>query len=195
MISCLYVDIDDVVADTTPAIVELARARLGARVRFDDMTAFSLAESLSLDPAQYVSLMEWVHEDAFLGGLEPRSGAVEELQRLRGRGCRLMMVTGRDPVARAVTKSWLTRWEVPWDDVVIVDKYGRYPGSDALPLEALKDMEFDLAIEDSLSTARHLGGLGREVLLVDRPWNRNAQDLPSCVRRVNDWSHISRLIG
>jgi uncharacterized HAD superfamily protein len=190
----LYVDVDDVLAETTRAIAEHARARFDRDVDFDDMHSFRLDESLGLDALAYEALMESIHRPEFLDLLAPMAGAVETLGALAGRAS-ISVITGRPPAVREVTDAWLRRQGMPFDELCMVDKFGRYPDSGALSLTHLRERRFDFAIEDSLATARYLAEHGcAEVLLMDRPWNRAAPELPSAVRRVHGWIEIEAIL-
>lgn len=193
----LYVDVDDVLAETTRAIAAHARQHFDRDVDFDAMHSFRLDESLSLGPEDYEALMEAVHRAEFLGALPAMAGAVEAMVALEGRGAHISIVTGRPPRVRDVTGRWLQAQGVPFHELCMVDKYQRYPeDSGALTLETLRERRFELAVEDSLSTAGFLAEhTGAEVLLMDRPWNRRDAALHPRVRRVHGWAEILDLLG
>ena len=64
-----------------------------------------------------------------------------------------------------------------------------------MSLADIANMEFCLAVEDSLEVAAFIADeLEIEVALVDHPWNRETAHLPERIRerlvRCRDWSEI-----
>ena len=118
-------------------------------------------------------------------------GAALVLAGWREAGATLDIVTGRPPAARDATQRWLDRNEIPYDEIHIVDKYGRFPGEGALLPRDLLAYGYDLIIEDSLEMTRFMLETTRaQGLLVDRPWNRASGELPPGALRVSSWSEI-----
>ena len=74
---------------------------------------------------------------------------------------------------------WLKANEVPFDSFIMVDKYSR-PVVDkniAISLERFSEMEFVLAVEDSVDMVHFISRkMNNHVILFDRPWNRNVSN-------------------
>jgi uncharacterized HAD superfamily protein len=191
-----YVDVDDVLADTTRQIAALAARRFDSRVRFEELTAFDLGVSLGLPSAQLADLLEAIHDPGFLEALPVLEGADGALRGWAARGRHITVVTGRPPWTRGATRRWLERRQIPFHALEVVDKYGRYAqAQESVPLERLAQLRIELAVEDSLEMADYLvrAGVG-PVFLMDRPWNRDEQRLEAGVRarirRVHHWSEV-----
>ena len=195
----IYLDLDDVLAETTSRIVTRLNGLFDRDVRFEDLAGFDLGEAFRLDPHQRVRAMQSVHEVDFLDSLAVAPGVLPLLESWAARGYHLAVVTGRPPLTRSVSQRWLERHGVPHHSLHTVDKYGRYAGEPAdTTLEALRALPFALAIEDSLEMARFLARHGtRRVLLMDRPWNRalSDRDAGASIERVRDWSEVARCAG
>lgn len=188
----IYLDVDDVLAETTRALAELARTGFGKQVEFDAMVQFDLRVSLDLDPDEHVEFMAAAHEDDFLLGLVPMAGAVEIVGGWYGAGAQISVVTGRPPHSRDSTGRWLERTGVRHHRLEHVDKYGRYDTPEAVKKEALADRDYAIVIEDSLEMAEFfVHRSDARVLLVDRPWNRASSFQSSRIQRVHDWSGIA----
>ncbi len=187
----IYLDVDDVLAETTRALALLARTRFGKQVEFDSMAHFDLRISLALDDREHARFMEEAHEDAFLLDLAPMPGAVEVVTNWHRGGAEISVVTGRPPHSRLSTGRWLDRTGIPHHRLEHIDKYGRY-GTGVTNKEELADRDYSIVIEDSLEMAEFF--LDRStaiVLLMDRPWNRTAALGDPRVRRVHDWPSIA----
>ena len=84
----IYIDVDDVLAQTTRSIQRMAARMFGTPVEFDDMHTFDLAESLMLSRGEYEALMNAAHEHDFLTSLAPMSGSAGTVSRWQGEGAR-----------------------------------------------------------------------------------------------------------
>lgn len=199
----IYVDLDDVIAETTPRIVELLNHRFDRRLRFTDLHCFDLGQAFSLSEAERALALDAVHEPDFLRSLAPRPGALPLLERWRAAGFEIEIITGRPPRTFDVSAEWLRAHAVPHQSFACVDKYGRYPDEvGTLELDGLLAREFAVAIEDSpdmaLQLAEGRGAARARVLLMDRPWNRRMPGVASPARdrieRVSDWREIATRI-
>ncbi len=192
----IYVDVDDVLADTTAALIEIARDLFARDVVYENCHSFDLGESFGLSPAERDRLLDAAHEDAVIESMHTIEGAAKTLAAWAGRGHDVQIVTGRPPSTMAATRRWLDRRQMPHRSLASIDKYGRQSHlADATPLDRLSAQRFEVAIEDSLMMARFLVEETETfVLLLDRPWNRDVSSLPprvlARVRRVSSWSEI-----
>jgi uncharacterized HAD superfamily protein len=196
----IYVDLDDVLCQTTRALTELHAERTGRRLRIDDIHCFDLRISLGLDAREYESFMRAAHAPEFLGGMEPVPGAAQHLADWGRQGYQVSVLTGRPPSCEPCTRRWLAAHGLPHQGLHMVDKYGRpdWHGSagPAMTLAELAGLRYELALEDSLPMAAFLAELGIPVLLLDRPWNRDTASLPAdaSVTRIADLDEASRIV-
>jgi uncharacterized HAD superfamily protein len=190
----IYIDVDDVLAQTTHSIAELAARMFGTSVAFEEMHTFDLSVSLGLSSGEYEALMEAAHEPDFLTSLEPMVESVRVVSSWQASGARIGIVTGRPPSAQSATERWLAKHAIPFDDLDFVDKYGRYPGTGSRALDDRGTRDYAPVIEDTVGGARPLAQQnGMRVALFDRPWNRKGEPLPESVVRVETWHEIEVL--
>lgn len=192
----IYVDVDDVLADATATLIELARERFDRSVEFESCSSFDLGESFGLTPAERDELLDAAHEDRIVESMPAIEGAAPVLGDWESHGHEVHVVTGRPPSTLAATRRWLVQMEMPHASLASVDKYARQGHlPDAVPLERLADRHFQIAVEDSMSMARHLSeDLGVPVLLFDRPWNRSLPERGGRIRRVHSWTEIAEIV-
>lgn len=186
----VYVDIDDVLAETTRALARLACSHFGKSVKFEDMRVFDLSLSLGLSPVELETFMRAAHDADFLMQLAPIEGAVETLTDWHSAGAEISVVTGRPAETRSITERWLAQEDIPHHRLELVDKYDRYPGRDTKGKEALRDRGYQVVVEDSVDMAEYLSATGAEVLLFDRPWNGSHACAHPRITRVHDWNEI-----
>lgn len=189
----IYVDLDDVLCETTRRLAELVQREFGRRVRFDEIRSFDLGQSFGLDATELEAFMRAVHRPEVLGGLEPRRGAVEAVAGWAAAGYEIAVVTGRPPSSREVSREWLERCGVPHHALWCVDKYARRDpdgeGEPALELAELARHDFALAVEDSPGMASFLAERAVPVALLDRPWNRGLET-GSAIVRCRSWAEV-----
>lgn len=197
----IYVDVDDVLSETTRALVRLVEQLFGRRVRFEDVVSFHLGRSFGLTSAEYERLMEAAHRPELLETLDPVPGAVAALEGLAARGCRVAVVTGRPASSNPASLRWLERHRIPYSSFDSLDKYARHGPEEAnghsLTLKRLFELDLALAIEDSLEMAALLAQRSRaRVILFDRPWNRDVRQIAPAtlarIVRVRDWPELLR---
>ena len=196
----IYVDLDDVLAQTIPSLVALLERHFGRRVEIEDVVHFDLGRSFGLDPDELVEFMRLVHEPQVLAALEPKPGAVPTLTSWIERGYAVAVMTGRPPSAASASRRWLREHRIPHTSFACIDKYAREdwagPAGRALSLDELAGLDFALAVEDSLEVAKLLvERCGVPVALMDRPWNRDLSGLGPATRasivRCHDWAELA----
>ncbi len=203
----IYVDLDDVLAQTIAGLTALLERRTGRRVPEDEVEHFDLARSFGLASAELAALMRQAHRPEELDALEPNPGGARVLGVWLERGYRVSVVTGRPAFTASVSRRWLERHEIPYTDLSCVDKYGgrTWATQDApadgteepaLALDSLAGLGFRFAVEDSLAMAVHLvEDCGIPVALMDRPWNRDLSGLrpgtAASLVRCRDWGEIA----
>ncbi|MGB6364574.1 MAG: hypothetical protein WBG64_18070 [Thermoanaerobaculia bacterium] len=197
----IYVDLDDVLCETARAFLGILRRDYRKTVDFEDIAWFDLGRSFELAPPELEEFMRKVHEPEILGSMEPVEGAVEVLEDWVAAGYEVAVVTGRPSATYDVSQRWLAEAGVPHQSLTFVDKYSRlgWPndGPSVVPLSELGRTEYCLAVEDSADMAQFLAGeLGLQVLLFDRPWNRQlppsiGSEATGEIHRCNNWREIA----
>jgi len=191
----IYVDLDDVISRTTDTYSQVIEQEFGRQFRFEDLTCFDLKVSFQLTDEEYRHFFDRIHQPDILMNFDPVFGAKEMLARWIEAGHRVDIVTGRPPSARDVSLAWLDRQRIAFTDFIMVDKYNR-SGEDhpeVFSRTQLMAWQYDLAVEDSLDTARFLAEqMGGQVLLYGRPWNARPAKLPGIIR-VASWQDIAAL--
>lgn len=196
VIKDVYVDMDDVLAETSRMFLSLLYRQFGRSVEYHQLTSFSLNESLGLPPTDLQEFVRLAHTRDELMAIDPVVGAQSVLDGWSERGIRISVVTGRPPECHEVSCEWLEANRMPYDRVLIVDKYGRRQsgGPRQISLEEVALMPFGFAIEDSLQVATYLANrTSIAVALRNCPWNCPMVDHPR-IRRCNSWHEISQAL-
>ncbi|MBT4639454.1 MAG: bifunctional metallophosphatase/5'-nucleotidase [Deltaproteobacteria bacterium] len=188
----IYVDMDDVIASTVKAFIEIVKREFGKTVTHEQITDFDLKKSFQLTQSEYEHLFEVAHRPDEILAMDVIDGAIEVLTSWSDKGHPISIVTGRLTSTYDASLEWLSKHEVPFDSFIIVDKYSR-PGMDdniAITLDQLSGMAFELAVEDSAAMAAFLANdMDTPVALLDRPWNREINSKPN-LKRYSDWQDL-----
>ncbi len=198
----VYVDLDDVLAQTALSFTRLLAESFGKRVAVEEITSFDLSKSFNLTPEEIDRFMAEAHRPEHLIEVEPIEGAVEVLDGWHARGLEIDVLTGRPPASSDVSRRWLDRHRVPHRKLYFVDKYKRYDEAAwkghgrVLRMSELDGDRYDLVIEDSLKTAAQLAeSTTARILLLDKPWNRDVSALPegtvARLERCRDWTEVA----
>ncbi len=188
----IYVDLDDVLSETTLASSKLLKREYGREVGLEQITSFNFQEAFGLSQEEYDYFFELIHRPEEILGLDPVDGAIEVLKNWAAQGYEIAIVTGRLTSTYETSLEWLSSHKVPYDSFIMVDKYSR-PDTDhriAISMNDLSSMKFGLAVEDSLSMAEYISQtMDTRVALFDRPWNR-AQSIFDKIERCATWDRI-----
>lgn len=188
----IYVDMDDVLSDSTSGYLEIVEREFDKKVAFEQLHSFDLQESFGLTDEEFDHLFKVLHDREVILSFPPMAGASQVLSAWIEMGYEIAVVTGRPTSAYEASLAWLAAYDMPFHSFTMVDKYGR-PQMDsgiALTLDELAKMQFSFAVEDSMKMARFLANtMNTPVALMDRPWNRNGS-LNGHIKRFNAWEQI-----
>ena len=104
----IYVDLDDVIADTVSLFLAIGRERFGQNVQYQEVDSFDLSTTLRLEPSAYEQFMKIAHEPATLLRIAPIAGAKEVIARCQERGDEIVVATGRPSYCAQASSKWLT---------------------------------------------------------------------------------------
>ena len=163
----IYVDFDDCLSESARGFSDLAAELFGVHVPYEEMRFFNLQKAFSLTDEH--------------------------------RGHEVSVVTGRPFSSREPSRLWLDRHGLEDIRMYFLDKYGREShrkeNEYCLDLDDFYRMKFDYAVEDSPSAFRFFDPLpGLQVLVFDRPWNRETEFPGSNYRRCRGWDDIRKII-
>lgn len=189
----IYVDLDDVLCRTARHFLVVVEREFGKRVSYEQLTDFDIGASCGLRAEERQHLYRVVHDPDELMKIAPIEEALTALGQWVEAGFEIAIVTGRPPDSYEPSLAWLTRYGVPHQSLIMVDKYSRFATENtiAISLDELAVREYGWAVEDSLPMATYLAGRMKiPVALVDCPWNRSAHDHAKVSRHTN-WQTIA----
>jgi len=168
----ISIDIDGVVCDTVPLMVENA-AKRGFKLTFDRYNP--AIEGIEDREAFMYELVDEIYSNQ-MDQLKPYEDASLTISKIHENLGVIIFVTARREKFSKLTINWLkSHFDISFGYVV--------KSSLEKPQFVLNE-KFDAFIEDRLSTANRAAELGVKTYLVNRPWNVG-RDTHSSVIRVN----------
>jgi uncharacterized HAD superfamily protein len=202
LIPNLYVDLDDVVAQTIRAFILLLETKFHRRVDFESVRSFHLGQSFQLSDIELRAFLRAAHESSVLRSIEPIPGAREALSRLQAYA-HIVIVTGRPIFTYDDTVRWLFENQISHHAVGFLKKYvendtGIRHWRRPIALRSLRRGAFTLAVEDSPKMAKYIATrLELPVALLDKPWNRSlaigARHRALCTR-CDNWDGVEEWV-
>ena len=191
----IYVDYDDCLCETARAFTGIAARLFGKNVPYEDVRFFNLQDTFRLTDEEYIQLMAEGHRPEVLLSYEETPGASAVINEWIDQGHEVLIITGRPYSSYEPSRRWLDEHGLKRADLYHLNKYGRdsliYSGDYSLELEDYYRMRFDLAVEDSPAAFRYFDHMpDLNVLVYDRPWNRECELPGGNYNRCKDWDDI-----
>lgn len=169
------VDMDGVLAERIPAVLDLVNERHGlglakAGVASWDVTVPATGKGLR------DFFLETDRDPEHVRGLSPVDGAVEGMNALAD-DHEVLIATYRDPAAYGSSREWLREHGIPFDRLV------EEPGDAKLNADA------ELIVDDSPRTVRAFARERSRAVLFSQPWNAG-ESLPEDAVRARNWDDV-----
>lgn len=191
----IYVDFDDCLCETARYFSGLVLKLFGMTVPYEQIRFFNLQDSFSLTEEQYEYMMLEAHKPDALLSFEETPGAIHAVNNWIDLGHDVSIITGRPYSAYEASRAWLDEHGLERVRLFCLNKYGRdsfIKNSDfSLEIEDYRKMRFDLAVEDSPAAFPFFSHLPLlQVMVFDRPWNRECVFPGENYCRCYDWETI-----
>lgn len=163
----IILDLDDVLANLRESLQRILQEQTGIDLHWSDWQHYDLRRHYLLESPV---LDELLMREQVLEICEPEAGAAEATAGLAELGLRVVIVTARGwhPRAEPISRAWLERHGVVYDDLRVVPLGGN-------KLHAIGDCrDIRLAVDDHPSHVERYRREGIPALIMDRPWNATA---------------------
>ncbi len=180
----LAVDVDGVIADQVPPVLERLNRKYGLEVTKDQIRRWN--EPIA-DTDIKTEIEESLLDESFVLAMEPIEGATDALEQLAAKH-KIMIATNRDRTADKATREWLSKNGIHYDSYINTSISGK--GA----------IVGDILIDDYPGNLLAFSSKGRLGILFDQPWNQgdpaiaNAVTMGSVVR-ARGWDEVVEIIG
>lgn len=204
MLPLLAVDLDEVLCETTPALIRFHNDLYKTNLHLSDFTSYEYEKVWGGTPQEAVEKVRNFYASDVAHNLVSIKGSVEAIKQLYPR-FRIAVVTARQDSLRADTSAFLERHFAGLIDALFMCNHYLTPeeaSSGDLKARRKSEVCHELGavalVDDSLSTARDCAARGVRVFLFDLdgtyPWNQCAANdsvfASGGVRRVSGWQEI-----
>ncbi len=186
----IAVDCDDVIVDTSPALIEYYNRTYSTHLELKDMYADSPAWDVKTEEEAILRCEEFLRTDEFQK-VAPAKETVASIKRI-AEVHELHLVTGRSDFLEAATMAMVELYfPKVFASVEHTGMYGEKPRSKG---DVCVQIKADVMIDDHIRHAEQVAERGIHVLLFgDYPWNQR-KTLPKYIRRVKDWAEVERIL-
>ncbi|MGE5676193.1 MAG: 5' nucleotidase, NT5C type [Mycobacterium leprae] len=177
-----------VLLDLDGTVAQNAGRRIAARefgiTLTEEQYAQRLPELLGLTDEQFWA---WWHEhqEEIYDQADLLPGAAETVRWLKESGAYIVVVTARRGTSEAVTRKWLHRYQIPYDQMVF--------GADD-KVAVAKELGLNLGFEDDPNNALALAEW-LPMILIENFKNRHEEVAHPGLYRVADWSEVLPLLA
>lgn len=194
-----YVDFDDCLCETALSFTEIAKRLFGKDVPYEKVRFFDLKKAFDLTDEEYHDLMVEGHKSEILLSYKETPGASRVINKLIDLGHEVFIITGRPYNTYDASRRWLDEHDLERVQLFFLNKYGRdffiTDSNYNLELEDFYKMTFDYAIEDSPMAFKYFDHFPElNVLVFDRPWNRDCDFPNTQYRRCLNWESIEAVV-
>lgn len=176
------IDIDGVLADSLPLWVHTLNSFFNKNKRVEDIHLYDIIKTFDITPAELKTFIEQ-HGQFLMVAPGPVNGAAYCLNLLK-RYHSIYIVTARNEAYRPETQSWLQRYGMLYDKLILI---GSHKKADTCLKYGL-----DVMVEDTLEVGLEISAAGIPVILLNASYNQG--DLPERICRKYSWFEIFRAL-
>ncbi|SDP04304.1 Uncharacterized protein, HAD superfamily [Paenibacillus sp. yr247] len=176
-------DFDDTLVDMRRSIVELLNELTGKNLISENVAEYAFSDLYGYTYQEFFNIFSINQERLHL--IEPYTQLKETLEEL-GRDSKISVMTSRPLEWMDSAVKWINEKDLRINDVICASEYKNGKAECA----ALRNVT--LFIEDNPEHAVSIAEAGIDVLLLDKPYNRNCHH--PRIKRVNSWTEIRKVL-
>lgn len=180
------IDIDEVLAEFVDAFLIFYNSKNNTNFKKSEIYDYHLPIPLNTTLENVVEHIEYLTNNNFYSTLDIVEGSIESIKKLKEND--LFIVSARPGHVKDDTIKWVDKYyQNSFKEIhLVADKHGDYNFSKG---DFATELGIKIFIEDSLKNSLDIASHGIHVILLDKPWNQEA-NLPENIYRVKDWNEI-----
>lgn len=181
------IDIDDVLVDTAPTLVDFINCREGTDFKIKEAHQFRLWTFFKCSREESIKKIYVFFESDVFINMQPLNGAVEGINFLK-ESYELFAITSRDEKVKEKSLKWINNFfNSKFNEVIFTNQLSK-EGFVRTKAEICKELGIKILIEDRRKYALDCAENGIKVFLMDKPWNQNCKH--ENITRVKNWNEI-----
>ncbi len=190
----IVVDIDEVMANFLEQFIQFQEKKYGRTIQFENYTSYSLKDFFGVSEEEELKQIYEFYTTEFFKKIKPMPNSKESLEKLKGQGHRLFVVTARQNHIAKETINWVKiHYPNIFEDIIITNE-GEKTASYEKKVDVCTTIGAEIIIEDSFKNASEAAREGMKAILFNKPWNQREQDCEG-IFRVNSWEQALAVIN
>lgn len=178
----ICIDIDGTITDAYYWL-DICNEYFNTNITEEQVTEYYIHNVLGVEESEYIEFYEKnkvkMHSDQKL-----RENAKSVISKL-SLANNIYFVTAREKNLTMLTHGYLRKNEIPYDDLLVLGSHYK--------VDAAKELNCNVFIEDNYDNAIQLSNAGFKVLLIDTTYNR--KPINENIIRVYNWNEIYSIIN
>lgn len=189
------IDIDGVLSETVPALLEFHNNRYGTTLKKDQIHAYELWKSWGGTLEDDIEKFYSFYESEYFAKIEPVDGAMCEISKLANEN-ELIVITSRPHDIAKKTHYWIETWFPNLFKEFHFTNQTSRKGIKGKKSHMCNNYHIQVLIDDHVDFLKECveGNSGVQTILFDSPWNQN-ESLPTRISRAYSWKEITGLIS
>ena len=181
------VDIDEVLAEFIRGYLNFYKCLGGRNILFEEVFDYDFWKVIGVDRSETFHLADLYYGSKYFEDISLVDGAERGIREL-SKNNELFLVTARPIKIKEKTELFIQKY---FSDAVLGIFYSGdvFNSQGNFKSNICKMNEISLIIEDNFNCALDCARAGIDVLLFDKPWNRN-HEVNGPIKRVKDWNEI-----
>ena len=173
----------------TEEIAAALNAHFGLTLVVSEMTNYWIEENLPT-PEMGKWLADQFNRSVFYSNVAPDFTAIAALQAMHKGGYELIVASDRPPHTKGATDRWLTKWNVPFDELVI-----KGPGGKRAVAERYGPGDPLIVVDDDPKKMTYIPRAGVELWSPARPWTPRDWRSYAGVTVFGAWTELLEYLG
>ncbi len=186
------IDLDEVLADFMTALIKFHNDKYDTAFERHQFHSYRVFEIWGGTQEEADGEISEFYNTEYFEGIQPIPNAIESIDSL-SKSHELSIITSRQNDISEKTLDWVNRhFKNKFTGVYFTNQHS-HNGISISKSSVCNKIGANLMIEDYLDYATECALAGKEVLLLDCPWNKT-QALPNKINRVYSWKEITETI-
>ncbi len=189
------IDLDDVLLDFNTSLCEYHNSTYGTSYKLSDIVNYHFEHVWNIPADIVIDRIADFYQHELHWNSNPIPDAISSIKKLLSQNHRLVIVTAKPDTLKDKTHEWLQKhYGDAFHSVHFVGSYhSNINGKKRTKREVCDELGVHIFIEDSMENAMNIASDGRQVFLLDKPWNQG--ELSGNIKRVKGWEEVIEVLG
>jgi len=184
------IDFDDVITEFTETLMNYYHKKHGKKVTLDQILIWDWRIYWEIPKQEAIKRVDDFHESHKVTELPPLKDAISSLNEII-KNNKVFIITGRPTRFKNKVEEWLKHHLKKKLEIIHAGEF--HKGQAATKAEICKELNIPIMIEDTGETALDCTKEGIQIILFNKPWNKNFKH--HNILRVENWNEALKMIN